>query len=360
MAGHATFREGRFFGSLDGLRAISVVAVIWHHVGFTGGGAWPYLLSTGFHGVTLFFAISGFLITTLLLRERERHGRVDLKAFYMRRSLRIFPLYYAVLAIYVVLVWRLERQSTTGQEFFRNLPYFLSYTSNWFVHLEGRVIFYFAWSLAAEEQFYLVWPTVQRYVSPRRAVAAVVVVIVGVAWAQFATGNVHAEGKGLLLRIVTGIPLAICFGVVLAHALHSARGFDALRGWLGHRASALAWLVALLAALAWRASPELLIHFCAAMLVGACVYREDHLLAGVLRLRALVHTGAVSYGVYLLHMLVRNAIGKAAGAAHVELPATVAFALTVAASVAVATLSFRYFEAPFMRLKQRWATPAAA
>lgn len=92
---------------------------------------------------------------TLLLRERERNSKIDLKAFYIRRSLRIFPLYYGVLFLYMVLVSVLERDSTAGQAFFNNLIYFATYTSNLFVPLDGRVIFYFAWSLAAEEQFYL-------------------------------------------------------------------------------------------------------------------------------------------------------------------------------------------------------------
>jgi peptidoglycan/LPS O-acetylase OafA/YrhL len=94
---HAAFRANNRFGSLDGLRALSVVAVIWHHSG--GGMVASEWAQHGHHGVTLFFAISGFLITTLLLRERDRHGAIDLRAFYVRRALRIFPLYYAVLLI---------------------------------------------------------------------------------------------------------------------------------------------------------------------------------------------------------------------------------------------------------------------
>lgn len=137
-SGHIEFRNRRIFGSLDGLRALSVVAVIWHH---TTGPHVSALLASGPHGVTLFFAISGFLIVTLLLRERDRAGRIDLKAFYIRRSLRIFPLYYAVIAVYTLLVCVVERNNPVGREFFNNLPFFLIYTSNWFVLLEGRVIF---------------------------------------------------------------------------------------------------------------------------------------------------------------------------------------------------------------------------
>ena len=74
-------------------------------------------------------------------RERERSGGINLRAFYLRRSLRIFPLYFAVLALYVVLVGAVERGSPAGHEFFKNLPYFATYTSNWFVALDGHEFF---------------------------------------------------------------------------------------------------------------------------------------------------------------------------------------------------------------------------
>lgn len=159
---HERFRSTRFFASLDGLRCLSILAVIWHH---TAGHSFDLALSRrGHHGVTLFFAISGFLITTLLLREKQRLGDISLRKFYMRRSLRIFPLYYTVLLIYIALVAAMERGTHAGREFWGNLPAYATYTSNWFVDLKGeRVIFYFAWSLATEEQFYLVWPWVQKY-----------------------------------------------------------------------------------------------------------------------------------------------------------------------------------------------------
>lgn len=350
----AAFAGRRHFGSLDGLRALSVTAVIWHHTS-SPQEAGVALLDAGHHGVTLFFAISGFLIVTLLLRERERNGEIDLKAFYVRRSLRIFPLYYAVVAIYVLLVFVIERNTAVGREFFRNLPFFLTYTSNWFVLLEGRVIFYFAWSLAAEEQFYLVWPTIQKFFTPERALSVVGTVIVAVTAAQLLSAGAPRAEAGSLRQVVVGIPLAICFGVVLAHALHHGRSFGALSWVFASRASAPAWLAVLLASLSWRAAPEVVIHASAAMLVGACVYREDHWLAPLLRLRGVVHMGTVSYGIYLLHMLVKNTMVKLTEMAHIQLPAYGTFVLTVFGSVAVASLSYRYFESVFLRMKHRYA-----
>ena len=110
---YETYRATGFFSSLDGLRCLSILAVIWVHTGIRLEGL--RLTYQGHLGVDLFFAISGFLITTLLLREREERGRISLRAFYIRRSLRIFPLYYTVVLLYVIVVWALEPRTPAGQ-----------------------------------------------------------------------------------------------------------------------------------------------------------------------------------------------------------------------------------------------------
>ena len=93
---------------------------------------------------------------------RDKAGHISLRGFFARRALRIFPLYYTVLGLYAALVFLSEKDPVVRGDFFSNLPAFLTYTSNWFVPpaADKRVIFYFAWSLATEEQFYLVWPLV--------------------------------------------------------------------------------------------------------------------------------------------------------------------------------------------------------
>ena len=346
------FVNRRFFGSLDGLRAISVIAVIWHHTRGPLASALP-VIDAGHHGVTLFFAISGFLITTLLLRERQRTGSINLKAFYIRRGLRIFPLYYGVIALYVVLVFSLERNSQVGREFFNNLPFFLTYTSNWFVPLEGRVIFYFAWSLAAEEQFYLVWPGIQKLMRPPYAIVLVASAVVLVAIAPWIASNYLSTEKSFVLKVITSVPLAICIGVLLAHALHFKKSFHVLNSIFGSRFSSSVWMLLFLAVLNWPAAPMIIVHTFAVLLVGACTYREDHILADVLKSRALAYVGTVSYGVYLLHMLVKNAVMKAASGFGFEVAPIGIFLTVTILSVIAAGLSFRYFESFFLDLKSK-------
>jgi peptidoglycan/LPS O-acetylase OafA/YrhL len=353
---HAAFRANHRFGSLDGLRALSVVAVIWNHSG--SGMVASGWAQHGHQGVTLFFAISGFLITTLLLREKDRHGAIDLRAFYVRRALRIFPLYYTVLAIYVVLVFALERNTKAGQDFFANLVYFVTYTSNWFVALDGRVIFYYAWSLAAEEQFYLVWPPSMKRLGTRaRALAVVLTVIVLIALLDVLLPHwLPSSGTAqAVLDVVHNIPLAIIVGVAAALLLHDPKGFARAWPWLAaSRWHCLLWLALSIAAVLTPQAPWFTIHVALAIFVVACCMREDHVLAPLLQLPLLAYPGTISYGLYLLHMLCKNFVGKAFAFAGIELGAFSYFLATLLLSIAVAGLSYRHFESRFLRMKGRF------
>lgn len=338
-ASHSRFLSQRRFGSLDGLRAISIIGVVWHHTAAAGMGApWGNI---GSQGVGLFFAISGFLITTLLLRERDRNGGIDLKAFYFRRMLRIFPLYYGVLLVYILAVTLTERNSIVGQGFFNNLIYFATYTSNIFVPLDGRVIFYFAWSLAAEEQFYLIWPLVL-YLTTTLTKAIVPVFFVFLACiAGHVVGN----------RFLSEVPLAIVASALLAVLLHSEKGFSAIRPVLGRSWSAVAIAVALAVSLTTPAVPEFVLQILFAAFVGSCVIREDHYFVPLFSLRLVCYIGSISYGMYMLHMLCKNAVVKLAGAFKFMPNGLEIFSLTLVAAIIVATLSFKYYESFFMKFK---------
>jgi peptidoglycan/LPS O-acetylase OafA/YrhL len=346
---HRAYVGTRYFASLDGLRCISILAVIGHHANVTG----THLLERGWLGVQLFFVISGYLITTLLLREKERTGGVSLSGFYARRSLRIFPLYYAVLALYVALVLATERHSPAGEAFLANLPSFLTYTSNWFVppaESPGvRVIFVFAWSLATEEQFYLFWPLVVR--SARRATTPLWF-ISGLMLADLGLEALAAAGMlplgPVATRAVTSVATTICMGCILAYALHSPRTFRWAYAVLGRAWSFPVALLATAALYLLPGAPDALVEVAMVALIGAACIRPTHAWQGALRWRPVVHVGMVSYGVYMLHMLCINAVRR--------LPlgdGLLAYAVAVALSVGVATLSFRFFEQPFLRLKER-------
>src|SRR5262245_11307149 len=118
---HAEYLDTRFFANLDGVRALAVLAVILFHGDRFGSAAMERVREAGTSGVDVFFVLSGFLITTLLLREKPRPMGSTLRGFYVRRALRIFPLYYAAIPLYAVAAWT-SRVPGDAQEFVRYLP----------------------------------------------------------------------------------------------------------------------------------------------------------------------------------------------------------------------------------------------
>lgn len=147
------FWNASYFPALDGLRALSVLLVIAGHT----RTALPakYYLSGGL-GVGIFFVLSGFLITTLLLREETAEGSVSLGAFYIRRFFRILPPYFLTLGIYL-LVAMIPSQHELRTKVFNGLPYYLT-LRNEYVPQGLAVAFTHSWSLSVEEKFYFVWP----------------------------------------------------------------------------------------------------------------------------------------------------------------------------------------------------------
>lgn len=331
---HDTFRTTKHFSGLDGLRAISVIAVIWQHTaGFNQSGG---ILSRGYLGVDCFFAISGFLITTLLLREHQAAGRISLHQFYLRRSARIFPIYFVVLAVYTALMFT-RRHSADGIEFFHNLPYFATYTSNWFEQGGDHATFYFAWSLATEEQFYLFWPPLLALLAVRRWTAPVAVLLGLVAVDQLAT----AGGVRILASLATPILLGAAVAVLLHHRSTYRVAARVLAGPLAAPTAVLTTLAALQYGVPDPGAEVLLV-----LVVATLVVREDTVVHPVLRWRPLAWVGTISYGIYLMHMLVANAVRPVVG----ECLGITVFALTVPLVVGVAWVSFRWFETPVREL----------
>lgn len=149
----ANFWHSSYFAPLDGLRALSLVLVIGGHI--RSNVALKQYLSGGL-GVGIFFVLSGFLITTLLLREEAGSGAISLGAFYIRRFFRILPPYFLTVAVYL-LVGLIPSQHELHVKFLRGLPYFLS-LRNEYIPSGLDVAFTHSWSLSVEEKFYFVWP----------------------------------------------------------------------------------------------------------------------------------------------------------------------------------------------------------
>lgn len=352
---HRAFLAQRRFGSLDGLRCFAILGVILHHCWH---GLPSIAVSTrGFLGVDLFFVLSGFLIVTLLLRERDHTGTIDLPAFYFRRSLRIFPVYYGLLAA-LTIVFTLRTGSSEGPAFLAALPYLVTYTANWATVGSFMVI---AWSLAAEEQFYLIWPPIEKRLGGRRIVAVIVAIIAVNQVINFGLlDSALGELRSRNILQVTFTPILL--GVLLAHLLHSRRGFRLLYRALGQRFTPVALVIALAMVVSLPAPlvgpMRLAIHLLMMALLATCVMRESHVLAPVFRFGPIARVGVVSYGMYLFHV-VAQFFALAALRRYVGESSLVLFAVTTLATYLLAEVSFRVYETPFLSLKERlWMSPA--
>ena len=231
---YTAFRRRTHFASLDGLRCLCIAMVLWHHAPAYGTLEAPILLlRRGFTGVDFFFVLSGFLITTLLLREEARTGRFSLGAFWWRRGLRILPPYFLLVSA-VSAYWIL----VMGQWHLSELvPYYYLFLANFLA--EDIPLLSITWSLSVEEQFYLVWPVLMLATlarARRRAMVLVGLVALNVAAIEGALAplGIRAVEAGplvLWLPAATYAPLLI--GALAALVLHDRRGFGIARRILG-------------------------------------------------------------------------------------------------------------------------------
>jgi peptidoglycan/LPS O-acetylase OafA/YrhL len=288
------FISSSYFPSLDGLRTLSVFFVMANHLPM------PVPLQHvvfGWVGVQVFFVISGFLITTLLLREEARHGRISLSAFYLRRVFRILPVYYAVLGLYVAICL-LAVSGEKWRQLEHGLPYYVLFVQEYSPQSAGTV-FGHSWSLGVEEKFYLLWPFVF-FVALRR-------------W-RLRWLVVCSVLLGLAL-LGHGVPLcrayfAIAVGCALAIAMNSQFALPTLRRFAS--TPPLVPLGLIIAAYCLlNLSPVFVLgfHWATAYLLLHLLL-NDSWLRRVMTLRSMVWMGRRSYSMYLLHVLCLNVVER--------------------------------------------------
>ena len=344
----------RYLPAVDGLRALAVAAVIGYH-------AAPGVMPGGFLGVDVFFVISGFLITALLVSEWRKTGGIDLLRFWKRRARRLLPALFVLLAVVSVAVPLLAPDQ--AHRLRADLLAALTYSSNWRFILEHQSYFeaigrppvlQHLWSLAVEEQFYVVWPLVLllalRWRSPRR------LTVVALALAALSAAAMAAlHGPGDPSRVYYGTDtrlIALLAGAALAFSGITARPFPSGR-LPARRASETAAAIALfgLAVMVVGVSEfDLPIYpggFVAASafsaIAVATISRPGSRFGAMLAARPLVWLGRRSYGIYLwfwpVLMLSRPGID-------VPFRGPLLVAAQAGASVLLAALSYRYVEQP--------------
>lgn len=345
--------------ALDGLRALAIVPVMVFH------SAYSRALPGGVGGVDLFFVLSGFLITTLLLEEHAQHGRLAIPAFYARRALRVGPALLALLLVallFSLTPWRGD--SGTPAAVGRFSLYALTYTSNLvmaFRWMDWPALLGPIWSLSLEEQFYLVWPLtlallLARGVRPRRIAAGLLLLVVALSlWSAILwhiTHDVH--------RVIFGSDTranGMLFGAALALLRHSGLRFP--RGF-GIALTAIGTLAygALTLTLSYQSStPWLLglhpVEAASGMIVLGLSVGDAARWQGVFACRPLLWIGQRSYGIYLWHVA-----GIWAGLHLLPASRALATAVGLAITLALTIVSYELVERPALRLKRRFSRRA--
>lgn len=208
--------------SLDGMRAVSILLVVFGHSipAKQFPGLFMLFGHLGNFGVRIFFLISGFLITTLLLKEFAKTGRISLLGFYARRTLRIFPAFY----VYVGVVWVCSLYGLV-ELYPGDLLHALTYTMNY--HLNRGWLLNHTWSLSVEEQFYLLWPAVVLLAAPSKALRYAAGVIVAAPLIRVVMYFGFHAAPTELMRHFQAVADALATGCVLAGAYN----------WLGRQES---------------------------------------------------------------------------------------------------------------------------
>lgn len=339
--------------SLDGLRGVSIVMVVGGHLVQTGTAPdWLVRLSPLFNGelgVRVFFVISGFLITTLLLRELKTTGRIGLRNFYVRRFLRLAPVQLAFIAVLFVLT-----QSTglrlSGCQFATALTYTKNYGCG--AWIDGHL-----WSLSVEEQFYLLWPTLLA-AAPRRVWLPVSAGLVVISAPSRAVEYLLGSRQFFWLTSNTD---ALMLGTLLAvWRDSSSEVLDRVIRWrpLSLRALALVAIVVpevlraklLLGAVTVTLGPALQ-SFAIAYLIASLVSRHRGPSYWLLNTRPMVAFGVLSYSIYVWQQIFFSK-PEVLGLEHGE--RVLSFPVNVFLAVAAGVASYYFLEKPFVALRRRF------
>jgi peptidoglycan/LPS O-acetylase OafA/YrhL len=342
-------REARMrrVAEFDGLRAIAVTLVMIFHTTRTE-------FAGGWIGVDIFFVLSGFLITSILAREFDDTSSIKFGQFYIRRALRLFPALALMLALYAAIVLPF---TTDFSRYFEAIIAAAFYGMNWIrafqIDAEGHIGH--TWSLAVEEQFYLVWPLVLIFAMKRGGrplafkVALALVAAVAI-WRMYLT-----ESGAVPIRTYAGFDTrADALFIGCAFALISlSSDLTALA------TRTVAIPIAVIMAVSfltpwdtrWLAlGGSTVIATCAAWLLVACLNEPKGLFFSLLRSAPIQYCGRISYGIYLWHAMMASLLSNS----RYHFSPLLISLIVPPVTLIIATASFFLIEKPFLKLKERF------
>jgi len=363
-----------FFPNLDGLRFFCFLSVFLYHGFYTSDPALlqneaysfikHFLFANGNLGVNFFFVLSGFLITYLLLSEREQCGRIDVPRFYLRRVLRIWPLFYACVLIGFVLFPYIKKLSGLEPAETANWWMYLTFLNNFDVIREGlpdASILGVLWSIAVEEQFYLVWPLLLALFPPRfYGWLFAVIGAVSVAFRAFYAGN-EMVIEYHTLSVISDMAI----GGAAAWLAWSRNSVIERVRVLPKIFIVLIYVLVLLTYL-WRdkifagAAGIAIERVLSGVLFALVILEQNYAQRSLFKFSSfprISRLGTITYGMYCLHFLAILIALRLTGRFYerTELWQVIADTLlALVLTIVISLISYRFFERPFLQLKKRF------
>jgi peptidoglycan/LPS O-acetylase OafA/YrhL len=344
-----------YLPELDSLRTLAVVMTLLAHFS-------PIEIPYMWYGVPVFFTISGFLITSILLntlKEGQEVSRLKIiKNFMVRRVLRLFPIYY----LFIIFFWLAKRYLSLYLWKDEFTPYFFTYTPNFLIHKvgsENALCFAHLWSLGVEEQFYLFWPWVLLFPSQRFRLPIFVLLIcfsLSYIFINHSDPNIGAFPFANFHTLGVGAVLAYFY-------VQQGKVID----WLKTRRHTLFYITFLHLILVliffkessagWHLYRDISLCCCTFSIVLVSIFGWKGIFGYFTRNKQVQYIGTISYGIYLYHMPVpfvyRALQAKYFPSVHMSSGVFLIFCFTV--TIGLAALSYKYIELPFLRLKKYFA-----
>lgn len=358
---------------LDAVRFLAFLLVFLHHLSRPVRGGEPFMFSLGSAngwrvklslmessamGLCLFFTLSAYLITSLLLRERETKNQISVRKFYIRRILRIWPLYFFGIGIGVLIGLLLHDKRDELAVLF-----FLLFAGNFYAPVYGliRNPMHPLWSISIEEQFYLVWPWAIRWLSRRGLLICALVFVLAANLTLFILGQRHVETESIIWPNTFVQFEMFAAGILLALAAKPAASANAWRGLLLAITGPVLWFIACyqfnakqpaeagraISGLSLMIGYALIAIGCVAILHGFCLFDSSQIpkwAAGM---------GKISYGLYVFHNLCIEC-ARAIVPVHNLVSYVASALLGLVFTISAAVISYTYLESPFLRLKRKF------
>lgn len=349
-----------YLPGLNGLRALAAITVLISHIFDTTFGNWGLTtlkLPLFTDGVTLFFVISGFLITYLLLQELSKTKTIDIPKFYVRRILRIWPIYYLyILVVIGVLLW-LGKES----EIIKNsLFYYIFFAANIpFLSAAGIALIVHYWSIGVEEQFYLFWPWLVKLSKNKILIIAFSVLLL---WLFLKFGSyILFTNKSIPYRFfsVTRFHCMMigAIGAIWYYKKHKLFLAVFTNRWI----QILSWLAFIFSGFYTMYIPAVLraeyIAILSLFLIMSQIEGKPKFIN--LENKYLDFVGKISYGIYVIHPLIIFILSAIWLNLHIDLPAflqyIIIYVIVPCITILLAWISYEKYEKPFLKLKNRFA-----